>query len=94
MFIILLNYKVPISELEKVVPAHRAYLKTEGYAKGLIIAAGPRVPRTGGLIVFNSDDRSLVEAFVAKDPFILENVSDAEIIEFNPILLDAKLSIV
>lgn len=38
MFIILLNYKVEISELEKTLPAHRAYLKTEGFDKGLIIA--------------------------------------------------------
>lgn len=84
MFIILLHYKVEINEVEKFVPVHRAYLKAEGFDKELIIAAGPCVPRTGGVIIFNSNDRKAAETFVAEDPFIIEKVAEAEIIEFNP----------
>ncbi len=52
MFIVSLNYKRPLEEVDKLLDAHVAYLKQE-YANGKFIASGRKNPRTGGVILSN-----------------------------------------
>ena len=47
MYIIILTYQKDLSEVEKHLEAHRAYLD-KYYASGHFIASGAQVPRTGG----------------------------------------------
>ena len=58
-----------------------AWLK-EGYASGLFLAAGRRVPRTGGMI-FAEGSRETVEAMLRRDPFHINGVSEYVISEVN-----------
>jgi len=49
MFIAILTYKKPLSEVDKYLQAHRDYL-AEHYAAGDFIASGPQNPRIGGVM--------------------------------------------
>ena len=50
MFIAILTYKKPLSEVDRFLQAHREYL-AEHYAVGDFIASGPQTPRVGGVIM-------------------------------------------
>ena len=45
--LVLIRYRLPLEEVVKATEEHRAYLK-ELKAKGILLAAGPFDPRTGG----------------------------------------------
>ena len=49
MYLIILTYQKDLSEVEKHLEAHRAYLDKH-YASGYFVASGAQVPRTGGVI--------------------------------------------
>ncbi|MBV8098030.1 MAG: hypothetical protein JOZ31_02620 [Verrucomicrobia bacterium] len=46
MFLLLLKYKVPIEETDRVAPAHREFLD-QGSRAGKLLVAGPTNYRTG-----------------------------------------------
>jgi uncharacterized protein YciI len=69
MFLLLLKYKVPIEQVERVTPAHREFLD-QGYRAEKLLVSGPRVPRTGGVIVARVKTREEVDALIHEDPSI------------------------
>ena len=81
MFVILLDYQVPLDGMEQHLAAHRVHL-AEQYAAGKLVVSGPQVPRTGGVIVARCGDRAEVEAMMQRDPFILAGVASYRVIEF------------
>jgi len=83
MFIIQLNYKAPLTMVDKYLNLHVEYLK-EQYKIGNFIASGRRVPRTGGIIISNIEDKDALNRVIDKDPFKLNNIAEYEIIEFIP----------
>ena len=50
MFVVLVNYLKPIEEVERVVVPHGTYLD-ELYAQGVLLVSGPKIPRTGGVLL-------------------------------------------
>ena len=83
MYIIILTYQKDLSEVEKHLEAHRAYLDKH-YASGHFIASGAQVPRTGGVILSKASNRGEVEAIIAQDPFYEHRIAAYQIIEFTP----------
>ena len=83
MYIIILTYQKDLSEVEKHLEAHRAYLDKH-YASGHFIASGAQVPRTGGVILSKASNRGEVEAIIAQDPFYKHQIATYQIIEFTP----------
>ena len=83
MFIAILTYKKPLSEVDRFLAAHREYL-AEHYAAGDFIASGPQTPRVGGVIMMKADNRATVDAIIAKDPFNINGIADYQIVEFSP----------
>ncbi|HET6229427.1 MAG TPA: YciI family protein [Longimicrobiaceae bacterium] len=83
MFIVLLNYVKPIADVEAHTPAHRAYLDRH-YASGRLICSGPRVPRTGGVLLARGDDEAELRALLADDPFQVHGIAEYELIRFQP----------
>jgi uncharacterized protein YciI len=79
MLILSLTYKVPLEKAEAASDAHMAWVK-EGYEKGVFLASGRKVPRTGGVILARGE-RTAIEAFCATDPFVTEDIADYEITE-------------
>lgn len=84
MFIIQLSYKVPLTEVNQYLTAHREFLDYH-YKQGLLIASGPMNPRTGGIIIAATTDKTKLEAIFAQDPFFLAEIADYHFIEFTPI---------
>ena len=91
MFVLLLKYKVPIEQVESVTPAHREFLE-QGYRAEKLIVSGPRVPRTGGIIVARVKTREEVAALIQEDPFFKEGIADYEVVEFQAVKFHASIA--
>jgi uncharacterized protein YciI len=92
MFIVQLNYKVAVSEVEKYLQAHREYLDYY-YKQDLILASGPMIPRVGGIIIFMTKDKDYLESILQKDPYYLAEISDYSLIEFTPVKHREEISL-
>lgn len=76
MFIAILTYKKPLSEVDKHLAAH--------YAAGNFIASGPQTPRIGGVIMMTAGSRVVVDSIISQDPFYVNAIADYQIVEFTP----------
>ena len=83
MFIAILTYKKPLGEVDRFLAAHREYL-AEHYAAGDFITSGAQTPRIGGVIMIKAENRTAVDAIIAKDPFNINGIADYQIVEFTP----------
>lgn len=82
MFIIELNYKAQLSEIDARMRSHMTFLR-KYYASGNFLVSGRKVPRDGGIIVATAASRADIEAIVQEDPFVKHGLADVRIIEFN-----------
>lgn len=83
MFVFHSVYLKPLEEVDKHLDAHRAFLKTL-YANGITICSGPKIPRTGGLIMLNAAGREEAIEIMKGDPYVIEGVAEYTLIEFEP----------
>ena len=84
MFIIDLEYTVPLEEIEANLVEHRDFLESY-YQKGLLLASGPKNPLTGGVIIALGSYRSEVEAMIEADPFFQKALARYTMTEFFPV---------
>jgi uncharacterized protein YciI len=89
MFVVSLNYKVPLTEIDRLQAAHIEWLKA-CYADGIFVASGPKKPRTGGIIIAQCP-REVLDARLAADPFAMANAADYDVTEFLARLTTAVL---
>ena len=83
MYIIILTYQKDLSEVEKHLEAHRAYLDRY-YTSGHFIASGAQVPRKGGVILCKADSKEEILGIIAQDPFHEHRIAAYKSIEFTP----------
>jgi len=83
MYIVNLTYVVALEAVDVLLAEHVAYLK-EQYAKGVFLASGRKVPRTGGIILAQSDSMETLNAVLDLDPFKKNGVAEYSVIEFVP----------
>jgi uncharacterized protein YciI len=84
MFVVTLTYVRPIEEIEAKTAEHRAWLD-QHVQSGLLIATGPMVPRTGGvLIARGGGTKDELAALLKDDPFQVHGLADYVIVEFKP----------
>lgn len=81
MYVVSLSYRVPQDIVDFHNEAHIAWLQ-KAFDDGIFIAAGRKVPRTGGLLLSQSD-RATLDASLAQDPFYVNGVADFEVMEFH-----------
>lgn len=86
MFLILLRYKKPVTEVDRFVSEHREFL-LYCYASGNFLFSGPKEPRDGGVIFAKGQSKSEIERIIHLDPFHREQIADYEIIEFLPTMV-------
>jgi uncharacterized protein YciI len=92
MFIIDLDYIVPLDELDSHMADHVKYLQ-KYYEKNVFIASGRKIPRTGGVILALGDSVETVEKIIAEDPFYQHKLAEFKITQFltskyHPVLKD------
>jgi uncharacterized protein YciI len=81
MFILELTYTVPNEDIDALLPEHNAWLRKH-YDQGRFLAAGRKVPRTGGVILATGDDLAEMEAVVAEDPLMRRKATQYRITQF------------
>ena len=91
MFVILLNYIKPLSEVDRFVEEHCAFLECYN-ASGHFLLSGRKEPRTGGIILSKAATRAEIEAILLHDPFNREQIAEYEIVEFLPSMSAAHLA--
>ena len=80
MFVVSLNYKVPLTEIDQLQAAHVEWLKA-CYADGIFVVSGPKRPRTGGIIIAQCP-RDVLDARLAADTFAKAGAADYDVTEF------------
>jgi uncharacterized protein YciI len=78
-----ITYKAPIEKIEELTPIHRDFLQT-GYKTGMLLVSGPKVPRTGGIVIAKANSMEELTEFFKNDPYALNDAADYRFIEFNP----------
>jgi uncharacterized protein YciI len=91
MFIILLRYRKPMSEVDRFVGEHREFLKRY-YDSGIFVLSGRQEPRTGGVILANGASKEEIERIIRFDPFYRERIAEYELVEFLPSMSDPRLA--
>lgn len=83
LFVIDLEYIVPLEEVEPLMAGHMAFVN-KCYENKIFLASGPKVPRTGGMVLAVAESRAVIEALIKEDPFHAENAVCYTITEFVP----------
>jgi uncharacterized protein YciI len=81
MYVVSLTYRVPQDIVDFHNDAHISWLQ-QAFDDGVFIAAGRKIPRTGGLLLSQAD-RATLDVALARDPFYVNGVADFEVIEFH-----------
>lgn len=81
MYVVSLTYRVPQEIVDFHNDAHIAWLQ-KAFDDGVFIAAGRKIPRTGGLLLSQAE-REVLDASLARDPFYINGVADFEVLEFH-----------
>jgi len=81
MFFIDLHYLAPFEEVSVYMDVHLAHLQ-KYYDKKVFIVWGPKVPRTGGVILAFANSKQEIETIISEDPFYQHKLAEFTIIEF------------
>ena len=81
MFIINLNYIVPLEKLDEHMTDHVKYLQ-KYYKQNIFVASGRKVPRTGGIILALAKTREEIDQIISEDPFYTLNLAEFTVTEF------------
>jgi uncharacterized protein YciI len=92
MYVMIITYKRPLEEIEAHLAAHRAYLATF-YETDKLLASGPQIPRTGGIVLGDFASEEEAKAFVEGDPFTKEGLAEYKVLQFTPVLSSPRLQL-
>ena len=90
MHIVLLKFSTNKSQAGKFMEGHKAWLK-RGFDDGVFLLAGSLEPGLGGGILAHNMSSADLQRRVNDDPFVAENVVQAEILELDPGKADERL---
>lgn len=90
MFVVLLKFGENKAQAGQHMDGHNAWIK-QGFDDGVFLVAGSMETHPGGAIVAQGTSLDAIKARVALDPFVAENVVDAEIIQISPKRTDERL---
>ena len=90
MFIVLLTFADNKAKAGELMDAHNAWI-ARGFDDEIFMLVGSLQPSRGGAIVAANTSREALEQRVNEDPFVAENVVDAEILEISPARAEPRL---
>ncbi|MGB0660891.1 MAG: YciI family protein [Mangrovicoccus sp.] len=90
LFIVDIHYIVPLDEIEAELEPHVEFLN-KNYASGCFIASGPKVPRTGGVIIATAESPESLMQILASDPFHAKKLAKYTVTEFRPAMKASQL---
>lgn len=81
LFVVDIEYIVPMDRVEPVIDSHMDFVRA-AYEDGRFLMSGPKVPRSGGLIIMTADSADEAEIYLEQDPFAQEKVAKFRVTEF------------
>ena len=81
MFVIELNYKADLKDIDAHMTAHVKFLK-KYYANGTFLVSGRKIPRDGGIILAVGKSKQEIETLIKEDPFHQHGLADFRVVEF------------
>jgi uncharacterized protein YciI len=91
MFIVLLRFAENKGNAARFMSGHNAWIE-RGLDDGVFLLVGSLRPNRGGAIVAHATSFSDLQSRVSADPFVVERVVEAEILEIAPAKADERLS--
>lgn len=90
MFIVLLKFSSNKGQAGQFMEGHKEWIK-RGFDNGVFLLAGSLQPNLGGGIVAHNTSLSDLHSRVNEDPFVANDVVNAEILEITPAKADERL---
>jgi uncharacterized protein YciI len=81
MIILKSTYIADPSTLETHLPAHLEWVEA-GYASGNFLSSGLRDGGVGAVIMITGMSKDQVQDMLSRDPFVINKVSEYEVVEF------------
>ncbi len=91
MFIILLKFSENKGKAGEFMEGHNEWIK-RGFEDGVFLLVGSLQPGQGGSVIAHNTSLTKLQARVNEDPFVIENVVTADILEIDPKKADDRLS--
>jgi uncharacterized protein YciI len=91
MFVVLLKFSNNKAKASQFMEGHKEWIK-RGFDDGVFLLVGSLQPNLGGGIVAHNTSLPDLQRRVNDDPFVVENVVNAEILEITPSRADARLN--
>lgn len=91
MFTVLLKFSDNKSQASKFMEGHKEWIK-RGFDEGVFLVAGSLQPNLGGAILAHNTSLPDLQMRVNADPFVVENIVSAEILEITPAKTDDRLA--
>ena len=93
MFVVLLKFAANKGRAPKFMEGHKAWIE-RGFDDGVFLLTGSLRPGLGGAVVAHNTSLPDLQRRVDGDPFVVEGVVDAEILEIATSRTDARLAFV
>ena len=90
MYIVLLKFSDNRNQAGQFMAGHKAWLQ-QGFDDGIFLLAGSLQPGLGGSVIAHNTSLEALQQRVNADPFVLENIVTAEILEITPSRADDRL---
>lgn len=91
MFVATLTYTGAVKDIDARRAEHREWLDPH-VASGLLLATGPMIPRTGGVLIASGKiSRTELEDLLKQDPFSVHGLVDYAVVEFEAVKLNPAL---
>jgi uncharacterized protein YciI len=93
MLIVLLKFSGNKDQAGQFMEGHKEWIK-RGFDDGVFLLVGNLQPNLGGGIVAHNTSLADLQSRVNDDPFVVENVVSAEILEIMPSRTDERLKFI
>lgn len=90
MFVVLLRFSENKQNAGQFMDGHKEWIK-RGFDDGVFLVVGSLQPGAGGGVVAHDTSLAELEDRVNADPFVVEKVVTAEILELTPSRTDPRL---
>ncbi|WP_374078894.1 YciI family protein [Bdellovibrio bacteriovorus] len=90
MFIILLKFSKNKGKAQEFMKGHMKWIQ-QGFDDGVFLLTGSIKPSLGGAVMAHKTTLSDLKKRIDADPFVSENVVEAEILEIDPSKSDQRL---
>lgn len=91
VYLVLLRFSMNRARAKELMASHNEWI-ARGLAEGFFLIVGALPPGLGGALVASGLGRQALDARLAEDPFVANDVVTVEVVEVSPVKTDPRLS--